>query len=165
MRRMIAVGIALAVFLLAGCSGSEEVVQQTTTEGTLVSSELVEGYTGGCEEGFAIFVQHQFVPFGTMIRRDLAIKGESIGLKGNEELKAVGWTRTEHVFYPENPPELRGTVWFYIPELPNGAGSGWVPDAGVRAVKTEPAPTDENEHFDAKTQAVPLLPECELIPR
>lgn len=165
MRRMMTVGIVLAVFLLTGCSGLGETVQQTTTEGTSMSNELVEGYTGGCEEGFTIFVQHQFVPFGTMIRRDLAVKGESIGLKGNEELRSVGWVRTEHVFYPENPPELQGTVWFYIPELPNGAGPGWVPDAGVRAVKTEPAPTDENKHFDAEKQAVPLLSECELTSR
>lgn len=165
MRLMIAVGIVLAVFQLTGCSNSTESGQDSTTERATMSDELVPGYTGGCSEGFTIFVQNQFNPIGSKIRRDLNKTGESVGLRGNDELKAVGWVRTEHVFYPENPLELQGTVWFYVPELPNNKGAGWVPDAGVRAVKTQPAPGDEDKYFDPETQAAPLLPECELLPR
>lgn len=164
MRLMIAVGIVLAVFQLTGCSGSES-EQQPTTEGVAASDELAPGYTGGCNEGFTLYVQNQFSPFGSKIRRELDRTGESVGLRGNEQLKAVGWTKTEHVFYPDNPPGLQGVVWFYVPELPNNGGSGWIPDAGVRAVTTEPSPGNRDEDFDPSTQAAPQAPGCELFSR
>lgn len=165
MRPLLAVGILLAAIQLTGCTSSAEPAQQTTPEGTTMSDELVPGYDGGCEDGFTIYVQNQFTPYGTVVRKDLSQKGQSVGLTGNEELTAVGWTTTEYVFYPDNPPEIQGKVWFYVPELPDGRGPGWVPDAGVRAVKTEPAPGDEDEYFEPATQAAPQSPECELLPR
>lgn len=162
---MIVVSALLAVFSMTSCSSSGEPEPQTTTERSTMGGELVPGYTGGCAEGFTIYVQNQFNPFGSMIRRALDQTGESVGLRGNEELKAVGWTRTEHVFYPDNPAGLQGTVWFYVPELPNDEGAGWIPDAGLRAVKTEPAPGDEDKYFDPEAQAAPQQPNCELLPR
>ena len=164
MRLMIAGGMILAALTLASCSGSGKPAQQTTKERVAMSDELVPGYTGGCKGGFTIYSQRQFTPYGTMIRQTLDRKGESVGLRGNDELRAVGWTRTEHMFYPNNPEGLQGKIWFYVPELPDG-GSGWVPDAGVRAVITDPAPDNADEYFDPKTQAAPQSPECELFPR
>ena len=128
-----------------------------------MSDQIVPGYVGGCKEGFTIYSQRQFTPYGTMVRRTLDRKGESVGLRGNDELRAVGWVRTEHVFYPDNPEGLQGRVWFYVPELPDGS-SGWVPDAGVRGVKTNPAPGNEDKYFNPQEHAAPQLPECELTP-
>lgn len=162
---MITVGILLAVLQLTSCSRPSGSEPQLTTEGVKVSEVIVPGYTGGCSEGFTIYVQNQLKPIGSKIRRSLDQTGVRVGLRGNEELRAVGWTRTELLFYPENPPELQGTVWFYVPELPNGKGSGWLPDAGVRAVRTEPTPSDDDKYFDSESQSPPLPPECELFPR
>lgn len=91
-------------------------------------------------------------------------KGESVGLRGNDKLTAVGWVRTEQVFYPNNPAGIRGEVWYYVPHLPDG-GSGWISDAGVRAVETEPAPGNRDEFYDPVTQAAPQPVECELHSR
>jgi hypothetical protein len=166
MRLMIAVGILLAVFQLTGCSSSNEHEQQPTTEGVMVSEELVPGYTGGCEGRFTIYSQNQFSVgngyYGTVVRRTLDDPAQSAGLRGNDELQAVGWFRTGEVIYRDNPEGLRGEVWFYVPNLPNGE-AGWVPDAGVRAVRTEHAPSDEDGYFDRESQAALQLPDCELF--
>lgn len=168
MRRMMAVSMVIAALLPVGCSESSKSEQQSSRERDVMSSELVPGYTGGCKEGFKIYSQNQFSVgegvYGTMIRRTLNGNGESAGLRGNDELRVVGWVRTEYVFYPDNPAGLRGEVWYYVPNLPNG-GAGWVPDAGVRAVKTEPAPNDLDSYFHPETQAAPQLPECRLFSR
>lgn len=159
-----AVSVLLAAFFLTSCSGSSEPGQQATTERDTTNGELVPGYTGGCKDGFVIFSQNQFDPHGTLVRRTLDTKGGDAGLGGNDELRAVGWVKTGQIFYPENPEGLRGEVWFFVPNLPNG-DSGWVSDAGVRAVKTDPAPNNEDKYFDPGTQAVPQNPACELHAR
>lgn len=167
MRPMTPVSIVLVGLLLASCSGPGKPEQPTTTEEVTMSDELVPGYKGGCKEGFTLYSQNQFTvdgAYGTKIRRTLDSKGEGAGLFGNDQLRAVGWIRTQHVFYRDNPEGLRGEVWYYIPDLPGG-GSGWVPDAGVRAVKTEHAPDDLDEYFRPETQAALQPPECELLPR
>lgn len=170
MRLKVAVGIVLTAFLLPGCSGSKNPGQQTM-QGVPVGEQIVDGFAGGCSEGFVIYVQNQYVPYGTMVRDDISKKGKSAGLRGNEKLIAYGWVEITRVlppddpdlvFYPENPHELQNYTWFYV-RLPNGK-LVWVPDSGVRKVQTEHAPDDNNEHFDAATQAPPLIPECELVP-
>ena len=177
MRLMIVVGTAmLATVQLTGCSSSGEPGPQPTTTEVSVSDEVVPGYTGGCKEGFTLYVQNQFSVakgvYGTLIRRSLDFvntRAESVGLKPNDELRAIGWTNVgdafnkDHPDYARNPVGLRAEVWFYVLELPGGPG--WVPDAGVRAVPTTPAPGDEDKYFDPATQAAPQSPECELSPR
>lgn len=166
MRPIAVVGLVLATLLLASCSGSGKPEQPTTTEGVTMSNELVPGYMGGCKEGFTLYSQNQFSidgGYGTKIRRTLDSKGEGAGLFGNDKLRAFGWTRTQHMFYHDNPEGLRGEVWYYV-RLPDGSFA-WVPDAGVRAVKTEHAPNDLDEYFRPETQAAPQPPECELLPR
>lgn len=165
---MIAVGMVLMVSQLAGCSSSNQSELQNPTERVTTSGELVPGYAGGCEEGFVLYVQNQYTPYGSLIRRSLDFdntEAESGGLHGNDELRAIGWTDTGRVFYEHNPEGLRGNVWFYIPELPNDAGPGWLPDTGVRAVLTQPSPGNRDEDFDPKKQAAPQTPQCELLPR
>lgn len=159
MRRNAAASLLLAAILLTtGCSASDGPEQQTTSTGVSASSKLVPGYTGGCEEGFIIVVQNQFNPLGTKIRRSSDGEVVNAGLTGNEELRAIGWIDTGEVIYPENPPELQGKVWFYVREL-----EAWVPDAGVRATPTKPAPGDDDKYFDPATQA-PQRPDCKLSP-
>lgn len=160
MRLITRAGIALAVLLLASCSGAGMPEQPTTTEGVTMSNELVPGYKGGCKESFTLYSQNQFNPLGTKIRRSLGEEVVNAGLRGNEELEAVGWIDTGEIIYPQNPPKLQGKVWFYIQVL-----KAWVPDAGVRATPTTPAPGDEDKYFDPATQAAPQPPECELLPR
>lgn len=165
MRHWVVAGMLLATFLLTGCSDSDESVQQTATErSATTSNELVPGYTGGCSEGFVIFSQNQFDPHGTLVRRTLDVKGEDAGLRGNDRLKAVGWIKTGKVFYPDNPEGLRGEVWFYALDALNGK-PGWVPDAGVRAIETQPSAGNLDSDYDPQTQAAPQLPACELHPR
>ena len=125
-----------------------------------MSGELIPGHKGGCREGFTLYVQNQFNPLGTKIRRSLDEGAVNAGLSDNEELKAVGWIDTREIISPENPPKLQGRVWFYIRAL-----EAWVPDAGVRAKPTTPAPGDEDKYFDPATQTAPQPPECELSPR
>src|SRR5690606_1468713 len=108
MRQLRIAGTILAIFLLVtGCGNSE---QQTTAAGrsTTTSNGLVPGYIGGCKDGFTVYSQRQFEPYGTTIRRTLDGRGESVGLRGNDKLTTVGWVRTEQVFYPNNPAGIRG---------------------------------------------------------
>lgn len=157
MRQTRTVSAILAALLLAGCSGSPDTEQRSTRERSVTVD--VPGYSGGCK-AFTIFSQNQFAPFGTSVRRALDQEGESVGLRGNDELTAAGWTRTNRVFYPGNPEGLRGEVWFYVPSL-----GGWVPDAGARSVRTRPSPGNRDADFDPHTQAAPQPPECELFLR
>ncbi len=157
--------LLLAAFLLAGCSVPIESEPQATQERTSIVDEIVPGYVGGCSQGFTIYVQNQFEPFGSMIREDLDGKAKSVGLRGNEKLTATGWVDTGEVLYDKNPEGIQVRVWYYVPELPNGKGSGWLPDAGVRSLETEPAPGNADEYYDQETQSAPLPPECELLAR
>ncbi len=153
-----------AILWATGCASSHEPVQQPTTAETSVGGELVPGYKGGCAEGFVLYVQRQFPPLGSMVRRSLHGDPVTAGLGGNEELRAVGWIDNQEVIYPENPPEIQGTVRYYIRQLPYSQGAGWVSSAGVRAVRTDPAPADEGKYFDPATQASPQPESCKLTP-
>ncbi len=173
MRRSVVVGVIFTAIFMSGCSGSSESEQRNNKEQEAVTpstsaktaTEIVPGYTGGCKKGFTIYSQNQFTGsnggYGALVRRTLDAKAESAGLGGGDELEATGWFVTGELIYPDNPAGIRGEVWYYVPDLPNG-GAGWVADAGVRAVKTTPAPGDDASFYKPKTQAAPQPPECEL---
>lgn len=159
--------VLLAV-VLTGCTSSgqeEDGGLGTNPSDNQATESLVPGYDGGCEKGFAIWSQNQFTGanggYGALVRSTLDSVGQSAGLLGNDELTAIGWYKTGELIYPDNPPGIRGEVWYFIPELPNG-GSGWVADAGVRAVETDPAPGDRAKFYKPDIQAAPQSPECEL---
>jgi hypothetical protein len=150
----------VSTFLLTGCSSSESA--QPTTAASTTSSGLVPGYTGGCKEGITLYVQNQFTPYGTLIRRDLAVKSDGTSLRGNEVVKAVGWTKTDLLPYPPNPLGIQGAEWYYVPNLPNGMGPGWIPDAGVRDIPTQPAENNSDSAYHPDTQGPSKAPACEL---
>lgn len=161
MRLVVVVSVLLALLTVVGCSNNS--YRSQTAAETTSSSGIAPGYSGGCQEGFTIYSQNQFTPYGTMVRRTLSGSTAAVGLYGNDSLQAIGWRRGETVAYPDNPPGLRGEVWFYV-QLPDGSFA-WAPDAGVRATMTYPALNDEDDFFDATTQAAPQPSKCELSPR
>lgn len=176
MRRFAVMGVTLMAIFMSGCSGSNESEQQhddkqevssglPVSRSTEPNDQLVPGYSGGCEAGFTVWTQRQFTGvnggYGALVRSALSATGQSAGLAGNDKLQATGWFKTGELLYPDNPARIRGEVWYYIPQLPNG-GAGWVADAGVRAVKTKPAPNDRADSYKPKTQAAPQPPECKL---
>lgn len=167
MRRSAAVGVTLAAIILSGCSstGHQSNEERNTSSAAPSHAGLAPGYKGGCENGFTIWTQNQFTAadggYGTLVRSTLDDSAQAAGLSGNNHLTATGWFDTGESLYPGNPAGIRGDVWYYIPELPNG-GAGWVPDAGVRAVQTKPAPGNHDSDYDEKTQAAPKPQECKL---
>lgn len=166
MRQLAVVGVVLTAIFMSGCSNSEKSDNRQEASPT-TSTEVVPGYGGGCKTGFTIWTQNQFTGadggYGALVRSALSDpSGHSAGLFGNNKLLATGWLKTEKMLYENNPVGIRGEVWYYIPQLPNG-GAGWVADAGVRAVETEPAPGDESSYF-TPDQTAPQPSECKLTP-
>jgi len=166
MRRFAAVGIALTAILASGCSGNgHQSDKEQTARATPQLTQVVPGYSGGCENGFTIWTQKQFSTtdggYGALVRSTLSVTGHHAGLSGNDKLTAIGWFDTGESLYPTNPSGIRGEVWYYIPQLPNGE-AGWVADAGVRAVQTSPAPGNRDSDYDQATQAAPKPQECKL---
>ena len=166
MRRLVAVGVLLTAGFVSGCSSvhhsSKEEGKDSTTPAI---AQVVPGYSGGCKEGFTVWTQNQFSAadggYGTLVRSALGATGQHVGLSGNNKLTVVGWFDSGEPLYTDNPAGIRGEVWYYIPQLPNG-GAGWVPDAGVRAVMTTPAPGNLDSKYDQATQAAPKPNECKL---
>lgn len=170
MRRSVAVGLTLTAIFLAGCSGWSQTGQQNNEGGSNsttapISVGVAPGYKGGCEKGFTVWTQNQFTAtdggYGTLVRGTLDDGAQPAGLSGNDKLTAAGWFDSGESLYPNNPTGIRGEVWYYIPQLPNG-GAGWVSDAGVRAVQTKPAPGNRDSDYNEKTQAAPKPQECKL---
>ena len=166
MRRFIVVGAVLATIFISGCSGSGH--QSNEGQSTATSSrtvQVVPGFNGGCKEGFTVWTQNQFSAadggYGALVRDTLSAVGQYAGLGGNVKLTATGWFDTGRSLYPNNPAGIRGEVWYYIPQLPNG-GAGWVADAGVRAVQTTPAPGNRSSDYSQATQAAPMPQGCKL---
>lgn len=167
MRRSVAVGAILAAIILSGCSGigHQSNEERNTSTAAPNHTELVPDYKGGCEKGFAVWTQNQFTAadggYGTLVRSTLDDGAQPAGLNGNDRLTATGWFDSGESLYPNNPAGIRGEVWYYIPQLPNG-GAGWVSDAGVRAIRTRPAPGNRDSDYNQKTQAAPKPQECKL---
>lgn len=186
MRRFEVVGIVLTALFISGCSSSDELETQSseskeasnaepttspleTEQSVTPAANPIPGFTGGCA-GFDIWTQNQFQApdggYGTKVRSNIVGQPLAEGLPGNQPLRAVGWFDVGYPLpfpYSVNPPGLRGEVWYYIPDLNNATG-GWVADAGVRAVETEPAPGNADRFYDPNTQAAPKPPECKLAP-
>jgi len=166
MRRPVIVGLALTTLLMSGCSGAgHQSNDGQNTSATSSPAQVVPDYGGGCKEGFTIWTQKQFSApdggYGTLVRSTLNATGQHAGLSGNDKLTATGWFDTGESLYPSNPAGIRGEIWYYIPQLPNG-GAGWVPDAGVRAVQTKPAPGNRDSDYDQASQAAPKPQKCKL---
>ena len=166
MRRFVVVGLALTAIFVSGCSGNGHRSNEgQSTSAAPHSTQVVTGYGGGCKEGFTVWTQNQFSTadggYGSLVRSTLSAVGQHAGLSGNDKLTATGWFDTGESLYPDNPAGIRGEVWYYIPQLPNG-GAGWVADAGVRAVQTEPAPGNRDSDYHQAAQAAPKPQECQL---
>ena len=171
MRRHMVVGVISTTLFMSGSSGSDDAGQQSnkTEEATSTqkstSAQLVPGFRGGCKTGFTVFSQKQFTGdgggYGALVRDTLDSTGRGAGLLGNDKLTAVGWFTTGELLYPKNPEGIRGETWYFIQHLPNG-GSGWVADAGVRAVETVPAPGNGSRYYSPEIEAPPKPHECEL---
>lgn len=167
MRRSVVVGATLTAIILSGCSGTGQQGNEERSASTTVPSHTgaAPGYKGGCKKGFTVWTQNQFTAadggYGTLVRSTLDDSAQHAGLTGNNHLTATGWFDTGESLYPNNPAGIRGEVWYYIPELPNG-GAGWVPDAGVRAVQTRPAPGNRDSYYNQEAQAAPKPQECKL---
>jgi hypothetical protein len=150
---------------MSGCSSSSKLVPQNTSATTSSPVAVVPGYSGGCKEGFTIWTQNQFSAagggYGSLVHSTLSTPGQHAGLNGNNKLTATGWFNTGESVYPDNPAGIRGEVWYYIPQLPNG-GAGWVSDAGVRAVQTSPAPSNRSSDYHQETQEAPQPEQCKL---
>ncbi len=158
----IVVGAFLTMMFLSIGIGTAA-AQQPVVSNVAKGGTVVPGYSGGCNIGFPIFVQNQFEPYGTKIRRSLNQDDVSVGLPVNIPLISTGWVKYGDPVYPINPPGIKGEYWFYVPYLPTG-GSGWVSDAGVRSVPTANSPT--NADADLKQyQIAPRPDRCALTPR
>lgn len=170
MRRSMVVGLALTTIILSGCSSTNQTGQQNNKERstpatTLSPAGATPGYRGGCEKGFTVWTQNQFSAtdggYGTLVRSTLSDSAQPAGLGGNNKLIATGWFDTGEALYLNNPAGIRGEVWYYIPQLPNG-GSGWVSDVGVRAIQTQPSLGNRDSDYDQEAQAAPKPQECKL---
>ena len=173
----IVVGVIFTALFMSGCSGSndpeprsnetEEAPASTSDEPAITPPDNpIPGFEGSCD-GFEIWTQNQFEPYGALVRSDIAGGVLAEGVPGNTRLIAVGWFDTgmqlPELVAAKNPEGLLGEVWFYVPDLNEGTG-GWVADAGVRDVPTDPSPGNDNGDFKPKTQAVHTPSECKLTP-
>ena len=112
--------MSLTVALATGCSENER-----------KEEAVVPGFSGGCAEGFIVYVQDQFEPGGSSLRNDVDEKSQGDVVFANKRLIVTGWFDSGEAVYPDNPDGIKGEVWYYVPKL-----RGWVSDAGVRSVKT-----------------------------
>jgi len=156
--------VAIVGLTVSGCSGEiptqqPEKVNQPTISSQPPSTELVPGFTGGCPRGIKLWTQRQFEPYGATVRAQLEVPGQPADLFGNDELIAVGWydLSAEPQFLPDGyetePEGLRAETWYYVPSL-----SGWIGDAGVRPMPTEPIPVRKLK----PEQLPPKQKRCEL---
>ena len=151
MRKIIAVVTAVAaVAICVACSAKADEPADQVTSGSTPS-----GFTGGCLDGYTVYVQGQFDPLGAVVRTDISIPANGkLSVPAGRELRAVGWFDTGKVIYPENPSVIQGQYWHYVPTV------GWIADAALRSEQV--AYAGDNDSAFTPDQAVPRNSTCEL---
>ena len=134
--------LLILAFTLTACGGDSPATKSkqssaTTTANTDKKEDLVPGYSGGCSDGYKLFVQADTTPYGATYRTDVRAPGGDGTLEGNQALKIVGWYlappkyRVQDPEYARNPEGFQTHVWFYA------EGVGWLADASLRSKRIE----------------------------